>query len=160
MRWKKDDGWEFGSTKTKAGKKMLALDSDTIQILTEWKQAQEKHGKIDFLLSYNGSPSHKSTINRIVKRHGKLANVTTISAKGLRHSHASLLINEQNVNPLIIKDRLGHEDIKTTLGTYGHLYDNTNFEVAHKLSGIVNVKTATTKQTQFHGNQSFKYKEK
>lgn len=27
-------------------------------------------------------------------------------------------------NPLIIKDRLGHEDIETTLGTYGHLYPN------------------------------------
>ena len=33
-------------------------------------------------------------------------------------------------NPLIIKDRLGHEDIETTLGTYGHLYPNSNFEVA------------------------------
>ena len=40
-------------------------------------------------------------------------------------------------NPLIIKDRLGHEDIETTLGTYGHLYPNSNFEVANKLNGII-----------------------
>ncbi len=39
-------------------------------------------------------------------------------------------------NPLIIEDRLGHEDIETTLGTYGHLYPNSNFKVAHKLLGI------------------------
>jgi hypothetical protein len=34
------------------------------------------------------------------------------------------------------KERLGHEDIETTLGTYGHLYPNSNFEVAKKLNGI------------------------
>jgi hypothetical protein len=40
-------------------------------------------------------------------------------------------------NPLINKDRLGHEDIETTLGTYGHLYPNSNFEVANKLNGVI-----------------------
>ena len=40
-------------------------------------------------------------------------------------------------NPLIIRDRLGHEDIETTLGTYGHLYPNSNFEVASKLNNII-----------------------
>lgn len=43
-------------------------------------------------------------------------------------------------NPLIIKDSLGHEDIETTLG---HLYPNSNFEVAHKLKGILSFQTAT-----------------
>ncbi|GAB0271757.1 hypothetical protein JPSP25_24460 [Staphylococcus pseudintermedius] len=45
-------------------------------------------------------------------------------------------------NPLIIKDRLGHEDIETTLGTYGHLYPNSNFEVANKLNGAISFKEA------------------
>ena len=36
----------------------------------------------------------------------------------LRHSHASLLIS-MGENPLLIKERLGHEKIQTTLGTYG-----------------------------------------
>jgi len=45
-------------------------------------------------------------------------------------------------NPLIIKERLGHEDIETTLGTYGHLYPNSNFEVANKLNGIIAFKQA------------------
>jgi Phage integrase family. len=54
---------------------------------------------------------------------------------GLRHSHVSLLIS-LGENPLQIKERLGHEDIETTLGTYGHLYPNSNFEVAKKLNGI------------------------
>ncbi|OFI46041.1 hypothetical protein BG262_06030 [Floricoccus penangensis] len=59
----------------------------------------------------------------------------------LRHSHASLLIS-MGENPLIIKERLGHEDIETTLGTYGHLYPNSNFEVASKLNGIISFQPA------------------
>jgi hypothetical protein len=46
-------------------------------------------------------------------------------------------------NPLIIKGRLGHEDIETTLGTYGHLYPNSNFEVASKLKGILTCHTSS-----------------
>ena len=45
--------------------------------------------------------------------------------------------------PLIIKDRLGHEKIQTTLGTYGHLYPNSNFEVAKKLAGKLTYTPAT-----------------
>lgn len=47
------------------------------------------------------------------------------------------------MNALLIKDRLGHEDIKTTLGTYGHLYPNTNFTVASELKDYINVKLAS-----------------
>lgn len=51
----------------------------------------------------------------------------------LRHSHASLLI-EMGFSPLLISERLGHEDIKTTLQTYSHLYPNKQGEVAGKAS--------------------------
>ena len=156
LRIKNNNDWEFGPTKTKAGVRVIALDLDTLQILKDWKKRQEGYGKIDFVLSYNGNPSIKSTINRIVKRHAALAGVKEIQPKGLRHSHASLLINEQNANPLIIRDRLGHEDIKTTLGTYSHLYDNTNFEVADKLSGVISIETSSKQLTKFQGNQFVK----
>ncbi|TGA96245.1 site-specific integrase [Sporolactobacillus shoreae] len=157
LRLKNKDSWEFGPTKTKAGRRTIALDNDTIEILKNWKAKQEEFGKIDFVLSYNGNPTWKSTINRIVKRHAKLASVKEIQPKGLRHSHASLLINEQNANPLIVKERLGHEDIKTTLGIYGHLYTNTNFEVANKLTGLIKINTSSERKTKFQGNQSFQY---
>lgn len=38
----------------------------------------------------------------------------------LRHLHATLLF-EADVNALVIQERLGHANIKTTLGTYTHL---------------------------------------
>lgn len=54
----------------------------------------------------------------------------------LRHSHASHLI-ELGVSPLTISERLGHEDIKTTLNTYSHLYLNKQSKIAELLTGYV-----------------------
>lgn len=49
------------------------------------------------------------------------AGVKHIRVHDLRHSHASFLI-DQGFSPLVIKERLGHENIETTLNTYSHLY--------------------------------------
>lgn len=68
------------------------------------------------------------------------------------------MINEYNANPLGIEDRLGHEDIKTTLSTYSHLYPNVNFEIANNMSGSINFTPSKEKKTKFKGNQSFKFK--
>lgn len=57
------------------------------------------------------------------------------------------------LNPLIVKDRLGHEKIQTTLGTYGHLYPNSNFEVAKMLGGIINFTPATESIADYTHNQ-------
>lgn len=47
----------------------------------------------------------------------------------LRHSHVAYLIN-QGIEPILIKERLGHRDIKITINTYGHLYPNEQKKVA------------------------------
>ena len=39
-------------------------------------------------------------------------------------------------NTLVIKERIGHEDIETTLGTYGHLYPNYNKKIAKKIDRL------------------------
>lgn len=159
LRLKNSDDWTLGPTKTKASLRTIALDTDTIEILKVWKTRQEEFGNIDFVFSYDGRPTWKSTISRIIKRHAKLAGVQPIQAKGLRHSHASFLINEFNANPLIIKDRLGHEDIKTTLSTYSHLYPNVNFEIANSMNNTIKFTTSKVKTSKFQGNQSFNYRD-
>ncbi len=57
------------------------------------------------------------------------------------------------VKILLIKERLGHEKIQTTLGTYGHLYPNTNVEVAKKLTGVLTYTPATTSVADYTSNQ-------
>jgi integrase len=51
------------------------------------------------------------------------------------HSHASLLI-ELGFSPLLIAERLGHENIETTLNTYSHLYPHKQAELAQKLENV------------------------
>lgn len=60
------------------------------------------------------------------------AGVKRIRIHDLRHSHASLLI-ELGYSPLLIAERLGHENIETTLETYSHLYPNKQTELATQL---------------------------
>lgn len=139
--------------KTESGRRIISIDDDTIAILKAWQARQKEMGEYKFILSYTGEPLGKSTINRIVKRHARLANVKEIQPKGLRHSHASLLINELNANPLTIQKRLGHSDIQITLGVYSHLYPTIDREVADQLSGKILVKTSDKKLTNWNGNQ-------
>lgn len=142
--------------KTEAGRRIISLDEDTISVLKEWKKHQEFIGKYDFVISYTGAPLGKSTINRIVRRHAKLAKVKEIQPKGLRHSHASLLINELNANPLAVQKRLGHSDIQITLGTYSHLYPTIDREVADNLKNIIKIKTSNKSLVNWNGNQAYK----
>ncbi|MFX3636324.1 MAG: tyrosine-type recombinase/integrase [Candidatus Pristimantibacillus sp.] len=81
--------------------------------------------------------------------------VHTIKTHALRQSHASLLIS-LGENALVVRDRLGHEDIETTLGTYGHLYPNTNRAVADKLSNLIPVEKSKRSKPALISNQFIK----
>ena len=145
--------YKFVETKTQASIRDIVIDDDTIKELKEWKEVQQKVlPKCNFVLSYNGTPTSKTTLPRALEKLANLAGVHRIKIHALRHSHASLLIS-MGENPLIIKDRLGHEKIQTTLGTYGHLYPNSNFEVAKKLTGKLTYTPATESVADYTSNQ-------
>ena len=64
-----------------------------------------------------------------LKRQIAKAGVKDIRVHDLRHSHVAYLIN-QGIEIILIKERLGHRDIKITINTYGHLYPNEQKKVA------------------------------
>lgn len=138
LYYKNASAYEFVEPKTRASIRTIYLDDDTISFLKAWKKRQDEKGGIDFVLSYNAIPTQKHTIRHIIKRHAELAGVHDIRIHALRHSHASLLIS-MGKNALLIKDRLGHEDVQTTLGTYGHLYPNSSYEIANDLKGVIEI---------------------
>lgn len=145
--------YKFVEPKTQASVRDIVIDSDTIKELKEWKEAQQKVlTDCGFVLSYGGIPTSKHTLPRALEKLAELAGVHRIKIHALRHSHASLLIS-MGENPLIIKERLGHEKIQTTLGTYGHLYPNSNFDVAKKLTGLLTYTPATHSVADYTSNQ-------
>lgn len=153
LYYKSMNEYKFVDPKAQASNRTIVIDADTIRELKEWKEIQEKVlPDCGFVLSYSGIPTSKHTLPRALEKLAGLAGVHRIKIHALRHSHASLLIS-MGENPLIIKDRLGHEKIQTTLGTYGHLYPNSNFEVAKKLTGMLSYTPATHSIADYTSNQ-------
>ena len=72
------------------------------------------------------------TLQKRLKKYEALTGVKPIRVHDIRHSHVAYLIY-QGVEPLIIKERLGHKDIQMTLNTYGHLYPSQQKKVAEML---------------------------
>ncbi|WP_052255105.1 tyrosine-type recombinase/integrase [Salinicoccus sp. YB14-2] len=152
LYYKNLENFSFVEPKTQASVRQIVLDKDTLNMLKQWKTIQQEVVQTGYVLSYNGFPTQKYTLSYAIERFSKMAGVHRIRLHALRHSHASLLIR-MGENPLIIKDRLGHEDIETTLGTYGHLYPNSNFEVAHKLEGVLSYQAAEENKDTSPKNQ-------
>ncbi|MBW3702584.1 site-specific integrase [Bacillus aerophilus] len=150
--------WKRNSyTKTEDGKRTIALDDDTINILKVWRERQLTIGlgKVDdFVFSYDGLPMIKSTIGRMLSRYAKLAGVKKIQAKGLRHSHASYLINEFNVSVLVLSQRMGHSSPEITLKHYAHMWTGADNTIAEMMAGNINIKTASETKLRFNGNQA------
>lgn len=156
--FKNRNDWKRNNyTKTVDGRRVISLDDDTVKILKDWKKRQAKVGKIDFVFSYDGSPMGKSTIARIINRYAKLAGVHPIPAKGLRHSHASYLINEFNVSVLILSKRMGHSSPEITLKHYSHMWSGLDETIADEMTGNIKIQTAKEKKFEFNGNQAIKY---
>ena len=81
----------------------------------------------------------KNYLNREMEKGCELSGVKKIRVHDIRHSHASLLI-ELGFTPLLISERLGHENIETTLQTYSHLYPDKHGEVSDRLNALFSPK--------------------
>ena len=73
------------------------------------------------------SVQHK--LKKVIEQYG----LKKIRVHDFRHSHVAYLIH-QGVQPLVIKERLGHNDIRMTMNTYGHLYPSQQREIAEMLN--------------------------
>lgn len=73
--------------------------------------------------------------SRHMGAHAEKAGVRKIRLHDLRHSHASLLI-EMGFSALLVSERLGHENVSTTLDIYSHLFPSKQSEVADRLEKL------------------------
>ena len=81
-------------------------------------------------------PVTRKYLHYEMARAAKKTGMKKIRVHDIRHSHASLLI-DMGFSPLLISERLGHEDVSTTLSIYSHLYPNKQGEVAERLSELI-----------------------
>lgn len=80
-------------------------------------------------------PFSKSFLNYEMKRGCKKAGVKKIRVHDIRHSHVSLLI-DQGFDALVIAERVGHENVSTTLNTYAHLFPSKQTALVSSLENL------------------------
>lgn len=81
-------------------------------------------------------PYTKTYFHRQMQKGCDATGIEKIRLHDLRHSHASLLIHLKTPVRLV-SERLGHENIETTLKTYGHLYPSIGEETVEKLDNLM-----------------------
>lgn len=118
----------FRSPKTKNSYRTIPVDDIVMNQLKRYKAwCKEKlfsYGKHlkdeDFVyISIRGNPIAPNSINRNLSRLIEKGNLKKISIHGLRHTHATILLN-QGVSPNIIAERLGNT-AKMIDEVYGHV---------------------------------------
>ena len=111
--------WELAPTKTACSNRTIKIDKNIAQKLKDFIELKHKN-RDDFLFSYeDGSPRTTVFAKDLLKKSANLLEVK-ISAHGLRHSHATMLI--RNLVPIqLVQKRLGHADPALTIATYTHL---------------------------------------
>ena len=65
----------------------------------------------------------------------KNSGVKRIRIHDIRHSHCALLF-EMGISPLEVAERLGHEQVETTLNIYAHIYPNKQKQLSDKLEKV------------------------
>ncbi|NLC96171.1 MAG: site-specific integrase [Erysipelotrichaceae bacterium] len=81
------------------------------------------------------NPLSTSTVDRYFKIGIQSSGVKPIRIHDLRHSHATILIN-QGINIVAVSRRLGHSDINMTLKVYTHLLENSNKDLIDYLNKL------------------------
>lgn len=82
-------------------------------------------------------------VQKQMQRHIAKTTLKKIDVHSCRHSHVAYLIS-QGVQPMVIKERLGHKDIRITLNTYGHLYPSEQKKVAEMMDRVIQQKNNST----------------
>ncbi|MBE0480290.1 MAG: site-specific integrase [Dehalococcoidia bacterium] len=118
-----------GAQDGKKGRRAIALSPTAVIALREHKQREQASrilaGRIlteDALVfaKPDGSPLKPDTISQAFLRISRQEGLKGVRLHDLRHSHASLLL-QQGVHPKIVQERLGHATISVTLDTYSHV---------------------------------------
>ncbi|QBF34570.1 site-specific integrase [Mycoplasmopsis phocirhinis] len=114
--WNYKDHDGFAPTKNKSSIRKVQLDWLTTSqfAMLIRNLAQDKPIFVDEKKIFN------STINDILERRCKKANIPVISIHGLRHTHASILLYA-GVSIASVAKRLGHSSMNTTEKIYLHI---------------------------------------
>ena len=140
-------GLGFGPPKSKKSVRTIDVDEETIALLREQHERQRfdrrawgtaYRADLDLVFCRpGGSPEDPNKIGRhFARRVRDLATLPAIALHGLRHTHATLLL-EAGVDVKTVSERLGHDSVQTTLELYGHVTPRMRSNAAARFGSLL-----------------------
>ncbi|MGQ7542497.1 site-specific integrase [Streptococcus suis] len=130
----------YQTPKTKKSKRTITLDPITVSILKKWEKTRQflnfpqRVKPTDLVFPAETGNAHSfDYINYNLRCILKKYDLPYITPHGFRHTHCSLLF-EAGASIKEVQERLGHEDIKTTMNIYAHVTENTKEKTAEKFA--------------------------
>ncbi|MGO4548098.1 site-specific integrase [Paenibacillus sp. 2TAB23] len=109
----------------------------SMQQIQQLGDSRQRGDKFFVFFSETGKPFYHTApgkwLSRFLKRHDQ----KTIRFHDLRHTSATLLIN-QGIHAKIISSRLGHADIRTTMNIYCHALQSADQAAANTFNTLLN----------------------
>lgn len=135
---------QVGTPKTAKGRRSIALDRDTVQVLRDHRRRQAEHrlqmgaGWTDYGLLFtkvDGSPLHPELFSREFDRRVESWGLPWMRLHDLRHTWATLAL-QAGVHPKVVSERLGHSTIAITLDTYSHVTPAMQSDAAETVAAL------------------------
>jgi integrase len=125
------EDWSQTKTTKTGNARVIDVDAETLKVLAAYKVERAKLAfdlaKADAYVfsDDNGklrSPDAMTSRwdRRLKWATAKFDSLHRVTLKGLRHTHATLLL-EMGVHPKVVQERLGHSTITTTMNIYSHV---------------------------------------
>ena len=130
--------------KTASGKRTITLPVFLMELLKQHRAEQLTqrlaagstwHDHDIVFCNTRGGFFEPSALQRAFQRLLKEAGLAPIRLHDLRHSAATLLL-KMGVPAHVVKEILGHSDIRTTLGIYGHVLPTMHDDAMDKMGGL------------------------
>ena len=124
-------------TATKTGRgRVISIDDDTAAAITRQPRPAHEDWPLVFT-TLNGMPWHPDAISGRWRRQWPALELPQIRLHDLRHSHATLLL-DQGVPIKVVSERLGHASITTTLDIYAHVLPAQDRDAATAIRRALN----------------------
>jgi integrase len=137
--------YELGSTKSKAGNRIIAMPEMLTELLREYKEWQdnekvlmgEQWVELDKLFTQeDGKPIFPMTPSKWFQKFIKKNNLPPLTFHQLRHTNISLMVGE-GVDIATVGERSGHAKDYVSLRYYTHALKEKNREAAEKLQNMI-----------------------
>jgi len=129
---------QVSTPKTSTSRRVVYLSSRTVEALELQRRRQEEERTVagaawtesDLVFTTAlGTPLHPRNVLRDFQGALEKAGITKIRIHDLRHTAATLLLQE-GVNPKVVQELLGHSRVAITLDIYSHTTEGLHREAA------------------------------